>query len=68
MTLLKAIVNDEGRRIPDYRKATNLGSIRTMERHIQLLRDADLIEFKGESAQTGGYFLTEKAKREINKK
>ena len=57
--LLKAIAVEEGRRIPDYRIATQLGSERTMERYIQQLRNAGLIEFKGEAAQTGGYFLTE---------
>ena len=65
--LLKAIINDEGKRIPDYKEATKLGSDRTMERYIQQLRDANLIEFRGESTQTGGYFLTEKAKEKIYK-
>ena len=65
--LLKAILQEEGKRMPIYKEVTGLGSDRTMERLIQQLRDASLIEFKGESPQTGGYFLTEQAKKNINK-
>jgi len=33
--LLKAIVENEGKRTPDYKSITNLGSERTMERYIE---------------------------------
>lgn len=33
--LLKAIVKSEGKRTPDYKAITNLGSERTMERYIE---------------------------------
>ena len=55
--LLKAIVDNEGKRIPQYEEITNFNK-KTIERYISLLRDADLIEFKGEASQTGGYHLT----------
>lgn len=64
--LLQAIVNDEGKRIPDYKETTKLGSDRTMERYVEQLREAGFIEFKGSAAQTGGYFLTEKLKKIIS--
>ena len=57
--LVKAIISDEGRRVPEYKIMTELGSERTIERHIQLLRDANLIEFRGDAPKTGGYYLTE---------
>ena len=63
--LLKAIVENEGKRTPDYRAITNLGSERTMERYIEQLKEVGFIEFKGAAAQTGGYYLTEKLKRII---
>ena len=63
--LLKAIVKDEGKRTPDYRKAAELGSERTIERYIELLREAGLIEFKGEATQTGGYYITKELKRKL---
>ena len=65
--LLKAIANDEGKRTPDYRETTKLGSDRTMERYIQLLRDAKLIVFKGDAPQTGGYYLTAELKDKLKK-
>jgi len=63
--LLKAIIRDEGKRATYYKMITSLGSERTIERYLQLLRDAALIEFKGTASKTGGYFLTQKAKTEI---
>lgn len=63
--LLQAIVNDEGKRTPDYRKVTKVGSERTMERYVEQLREAGFIEFKGSAAQTGGYFITDKLKKII---
>jgi len=29
------------------------------------LRDANLIEFKGEATQTGGYYITQKLKKKL---
>ncbi len=63
--VLNAILQNEGKRIPAYTKATKLGGERTMERYMQQLRDANLIVFKGESSKTGGYFLTDMAKAKI---
>lgn len=64
-SLLRAIVDNEGKRIPDYKEITNLGSERTMERYVEQLREVGFIEFKGSAAQTGGYFITDKLKKII---
>jgi hypothetical protein len=45
---LKAVVEEEGKRIPFYKRAADLDeSDRTIERYIQQLREANLIEFRG---------------------
>ena len=62
--LLQTIGKTEGYRAPDYIRAVNV-SERTMERYIQQLKEAGLVEFRGEAAQTGGYFLTEKSKKQL---
>jgi len=36
-----------------------------MERYLQQLKEAGLIEFKGEASQTGGYYLTKKMKGKL---
>ena len=36
-----------------------------MERYIKMLKEVDLIEFRGEAAQTGGYYLTKKMKAKL---
>jgi ATP-dependent DNA helicase RecG len=64
--LLKAIVSNEGKRTPDYKEITKLGSERTMERYIEQLKEVGFIEFKGTAAQTGGYFTTDKLKKIIS--
>jgi len=64
--LLKAIVSNEGKRTPDYKEITKLGSERTMERYIEQLKEVRFIEFKGTAAQTGGYFITDKLKKIIS--
>jgi ATP-dependent DNA helicase RecG len=56
--LLRTLILNEGKRTPEYLKMTQLGSKRTIERYIELLREAGFIEFKGEASQTGGYYLT----------
>lgn len=66
--LLKAIIEDEGRRNPGYQKATNLGSESTIKRYIDQLREVGFIEFKGPAPQTGGYFITDKLKKIISSK
>lgn len=66
--LLKAIIENEGRRIPDYKSATQLGSERTIERYVELLKEHNIIEFKGKSPKTGGYFITEVFKKVLNSK
>lgn len=63
-TLLKAIASHEGNRAPEY--ITVIGvSERTMERYLQQLKEAGLIEFRGDAAQTGGYYLTKKMKAKL---
>ena len=57
--LLKAIATNEGNRAPEYITAIRV-SERTIERYLQQLKEAQLIEFRGEAAQTGGYYLTNK--------
>lgn len=62
--LLSAIAANEGNRVPDYKEATGLPDS-SMERYIKQLKDGGLIEFKGDSAQTGGYYLTKKMKTKL---
>jgi ATP-dependent DNA helicase RecG len=63
-TLLRAIAAHEGNRAPEYITAIGV-SEKTMERYLQQLKEAGLIEFKGEAAQTGGYYLTKKMKGKL---
>lgn len=65
--LLQTIAATEGLRAPDYIKVIDV-SERTMERYLQQLKDTELIEFRGEAAQTGGYYLTEKLKEKLKNK
>lgn len=65
-TLLKAIVDSEGKNALEYTIETKLGSQRTVERYMQQLRNAGLIEFKGDATQTGGYYLTDTMKQIYN--
>lgn len=62
--LLSAIVANEGNRVPEYKEATGLPDS-SMERYIKQLKDAGLIEFKGEAAHTGGYYLTKIMKSKL---
>ena len=43
-------------------------SDRNIERYLKMLRDADIIEFKGDSPKTGGYYLTSTFHKIINNK
>ena len=65
VTLITAIYQNEGARVPDYIDITGF-STSTIERYIKILRDAELVDFKGDAAQTGGYYLTNKTKEVIN--
>ncbi len=65
--LLKTIATNEGKRTPEYKEITKLGSERTLERYIEQLKDAGFIHFKGDAPQTGGYFITDKLKKIIGK-
>lgn len=62
--LLSAIAANEGNRVPEYKEATGLPDS-SMERYIKQLKDGGLIEFKGEAAHTGGYYLTKKMKSKL---
>ena len=62
--LLGTIAINEGKRIPDFNEITKLPE-KTIEGYIKRLKDAGLIEFKGDAAQTGGYYLTEKMKLKL---
>ncbi len=62
--LLGVIARNEGRRVPDYKELTQLPES-TIEGYIKRLKDAGLIDFKGDATQTGGYYLTEKMKSKL---
>lgn len=62
--LLSAIAAKEGNRVPDYKEITGLPDS-SMERYIKQLKDGGLIEFRGEAAHTGGYYLTKKMKAKL---
>jgi len=61
LTLIKAITVNEGKRIHAYTNDTGF-TTKSMERYLKMLREDDFIEFKGDSTQTGGYYLTKKSK------
>lgn len=56
--LLTAIAKNEGKRTPEYSRITGY-SIKSIEKYSKILREAGLIEFKGEASRTGGYYLKE---------
>lgn len=62
--LLTAIAANEGKRVPDYKGITQLPES-TMEGYIKRLKEANLIEFRGDAPQTGGYYLTKKMKEKL---
>ena len=62
--LIAAIYANEGKKTPDLIKVVKV-SERSIERYLKQLRDAGLIEFKGDSALIGGYYLTEKMKSKL---
>lgn len=62
--LLTAIAVDEGKRVPDYKEITQLPDS-TIEGYIKRLKEAELIEFRGEASHIGGYYLTKKMKLKL---
>ena len=66
-TLLKVIVTQEGNRAPEYITALGVSN-RTLERYLQQLKEAGLIEFRGEASQTGGYYLTNEMRAKLKEK
>ena len=65
--LLSAIAANEGGRTPEYVKMVGF-SERTLERYLQQLKEAGLIEFKGDAPKTGGYYLTKKLRNKFDEK
>jgi len=63
---LFSVSEKEGERVPYYRDENKLTN-KTAERYIGILRKYNFIEFKGESPQTGGYFITEHFLKKIKK-
>ena len=57
--ILLKIYQKPGMRVPEIEKATHIPA-KTIERYIKQLKDANLIAFRGNSLQTGGYHLTTK--------
>jgi len=68
-SLLKAVADKEGKRIPFYKEYAKFDdSDRTLERYMQQLREADLVEFRGEAPKIGGYFLKDSIKQLLDHK
>ncbi|MFZ1731636.1 MAG: hypothetical protein WBQ23_04285 [Bacteroidota bacterium] len=65
-SLLLAIASHEGKRTPEYSELTNIG-IKSLERYIKKLKEAELIEFIGDAPQTGGYFVAGQLKKALKK-
>lgn len=59
------LYKESGVRTVDIEKLIDIPA-KSLERYIRQLKDAGIIEFKGTN-RTGGYYLTEKAKDNINK-
>jgi len=64
---LKAIIENEHKRIPEYVKLTGY-TAKTLERYIKQLKDAGLIDFTDGGTKTGGYLITELLKKELKTK
>lgn len=59
--VLRVIQEQEGRNSKQLESSANVGVRRTLERYLKLLRDAEIIEFKGTQNQ-GGYFIKKESK------
>jgi ATP-dependent DNA helicase RecG len=55
--ILQSIANDEGKRTQYYSEATQI-TTSSMDRYMRMLREENLIEFKG-ATNVGGYYLTD---------
>ena len=62
--LLTTIYKNEGKKTTDFVQILKV-SERSIERYLKQLKAADLIEFRGDATQIGGYFLTEKMKAKL---
>jgi ATP-dependent DNA helicase RecG len=62
--IVEAILNNQGKRVPDYSKITLLTE-KSIERYLKQLSSAGLIEFKGEAKQKGGYYSTQKMNQKL---
>ena len=59
--LLLNIFKNEGKRLPFYANKIMLaGSDRNIQRYMEMLKKEGLIEFRGKSKKTGGYFIKNK--------
>ena len=65
--LLQMIAENEGQKVPYYAAITKM-SVSSVERYIKQLKTADLIDFRGKSTLTGGYYLTDKMKKKLKGK
>ncbi|MDL2308080.1 putative DNA binding domain-containing protein [Bacteroidales bacterium OttesenSCG-928-B11] len=62
--ILLVIYKESGVRTVDIEKLTNI-PVKSLERYIKQLKDAEIIEFKGAN-RTGGYYLTKDLENKIN--
>ena len=62
--LLKAIAENEGKKVPDYAAVTKI-PVSSVERYIKQLKDANLINFSDRSTLLGGYYLTNEMKQKM---
>ena len=60
---VKTIIAKEGSKANDLAVTTGK-SIRTTQRYLKLIKDMDIIEFRG-SPKTGGYFITQAIRNKI---
>ncbi len=64
--LILLVDGQPGLRLPDYVKLTGW-KLRTAERYLGILAKANIVEFKGESTKTGGYFLNENISSQLER-
>ena len=62
--LLNAIADNEGKRVPDYAAITEIPK-KTVEKYIEQLKKVGFIYFSDEASQVGGYYLSEKLKKQL---
>jgi ATP-dependent DNA helicase RecG len=64
--VLKAIAANQYQRVPDYSRVTGI-PLKSFERYVKVLKNIGLIDFSESSTKTGGYFLTEKLTKKLEK-